>query len=160
MSCPAACSWTSSSCSRYWDETPATAAALIATLPESERALWATAAYAGLRRGELRALRVSDLVGLEPSGRERWIEIHRGWDDVEGEIAPKSKAGIRLALMPETLRVLLLDHIQRTGRGDDDFVFGRTAKKPFTPGQPQDRADAAWTRAGVERTTLQYLRHA
>jgi integrase len=36
---------------------PAEAAALIEALPESDRALWATALYAGLRRGELLALR-------------------------------------------------------------------------------------------------------
>ncbi len=39
----------------------AEAQVLIDALPESERALWATALYAGLRRGELRALRCSDL---------------------------------------------------------------------------------------------------
>jgi integrase len=37
------------------------AALLIAALPVAERALWATALYAGLRRGELRALRWSDV---------------------------------------------------------------------------------------------------
>ncbi len=35
---------------------PTDAAALLAALPESDRALWATALYAGLRRGELQAL--------------------------------------------------------------------------------------------------------
>ena len=34
--------------------TPAQAAELLSVLPEAERALWATAFYAGLRRGELR----------------------------------------------------------------------------------------------------------
>jgi integrase len=41
--------------------TPAEAAALIAAIPEDERALWACAFYAGLRRGELRALRWSHI---------------------------------------------------------------------------------------------------
>jgi integrase len=36
---------------------PEEAAALIAALPQGEQALWATAMYGGLRRGELRALR-------------------------------------------------------------------------------------------------------
>ena len=39
----------------------AEAAALLAALPDEDRALWATAFYAGLRRGELRALRWSDV---------------------------------------------------------------------------------------------------
>ena len=34
---------------------------LIATVPERDRPLWATAMYAGLRRGELRALRWEDV---------------------------------------------------------------------------------------------------
>ena len=37
---------------------PEEAAALLAALPEEERPLWATALYAGLRRGELMALRL------------------------------------------------------------------------------------------------------
>jgi integrase len=36
---------------------PSEAAALLAALPQEDRALWATAFYAGLRRGELRGLR-------------------------------------------------------------------------------------------------------
>ena len=40
---------------------PAEAAALIAAVPARYRALWATAMYAGLRRGELQALRWSDV---------------------------------------------------------------------------------------------------
>src|SRR5207237_4252390 len=40
---------------------PAEAAQLRAALDEADRALWATAFYAGLRRGELRALRWSGL---------------------------------------------------------------------------------------------------
>ena len=36
---------------------PAEAADLLAALPDEDRAIWATAMYAGLRRGELRALR-------------------------------------------------------------------------------------------------------
>ena len=34
---------------------------LIEALPQQDRALWATAMYAGLRRGELIALQVQDL---------------------------------------------------------------------------------------------------
>src|SRR5262249_4657421 len=44
------------------------AAALIEALPEGDRALWATAFYAGLRRGELMALDITNVdmsVGIE-----------------------------------------------------------------------------------------------
>ena len=40
---------------------PEEAGALLAALPEGDRALWATALYAGLRRGELMALRWEDV---------------------------------------------------------------------------------------------------
>jgi integrase len=40
---------------------PAEARSLLAALPAGERAMWACAFYAGLRRGELRALRWSDV---------------------------------------------------------------------------------------------------
>jgi integrase len=51
---------------------PEEAAALLAALSEADRPLWATVFYAGLRRGELRALRWSDIdEGVtEMSGRE------------------------------------------------------------------------------------------
>jgi integrase len=68
---------------------PERAQRLLDALPESERALWATALYAGLRRGELRALRWED-VDLA----SRKIHVHRAWDDWEGEIDPKSRAGV------------------------------------------------------------------
>jgi integrase len=55
-----------------------------------DRPLWATAFYAGLRRGELRGLRDED-VDLEANE----IHVRRGWDDVDGEIDPKSAKGTR-----------------------------------------------------------------
>jgi integrase len=41
--------------------TPEEDVALLDAIPEKHRALWATAFYAGLRRGELRALRCDDI---------------------------------------------------------------------------------------------------
>ena len=45
----------------YRIATPAAAAKLIAALPVADRAVWGTAFYAGLRLGELRALRWKDV---------------------------------------------------------------------------------------------------
>jgi integrase len=54
---------------------PVEAAALIAALAEEDRALWATAFYAGLRLGELHALRREDV------DRESGvIRVERAWD--------------------------------------------------------------------------------
>src|SRR5581483_2653506 len=88
---------------REWTGTPQDAKALLDPLPFDVRAVYATAFYAGLRRGELRALRVRNLHGLDGAG-EAFIEVEHGWDDYAGEIDPKSSAGARKALMPETLR--------------------------------------------------------
>lgn len=59
---------------------PSQAAAILAALPLHDRAIWATAFYAGLRRGELQALRAMD-VDLGAS----LIHVRKGWDQVEGE---------------------------------------------------------------------------
>jgi len=123
---------------------PTEAAALLAALPDDDRALWAVAFYAGLRRGELRALRWSDL-------DDALTEIHvsRGWDEVEGEILPKSEKGIRRVPIAAALRLILLEHKARTGRRGDELVFGRTAAAPFTPTHIRDRALGAWAAAAV-----------
>jgi integrase len=124
--------------------TAAEAAALLAALPEEDRAIWATAFYAGLRRGELRALRWS-AVDLD-SGE---IHVRCSWDDVEGEIAPKSEKGTRRVPIAGALRLILLEHKARTGRRDNDLVFGRTEGAPFTPTHIRDRAIGAWAAAAV-----------
>jgi integrase len=77
---------------------PAEAAALLAALPDHDQALWATAMYAGLRRGELRALRV-DRIDFEAGV----IHVERGWDDQEGEIATKGRKRRRVPI-PGALR--------------------------------------------------------
>ena len=106
--------------------TPEEAEALLAALPESERALWATALYAGLRRGELRALRVSD-VDLPA----RVIRVERGWDDKEGEQGVKSAAAKRRVPILDVLAPILATHLLRVGRSGDDLVFGKTDAAPF-----------------------------
>ena len=67
---------------------PVEAATLLAALPDEDQALWATAAYAGLRLGELRALRGED-VDLEAGV----IRVEHSWDQKTGVIEPKSRAG-------------------------------------------------------------------
>src|SRR5439155_7001872 len=76
---------------------PEEAAGLIAALPLADRALWATALYAGLRRGELQALDWADL-DLE----QRLMRVERAWDRRAGLIEPKSKAGKRRVPISET----------------------------------------------------------
>ena len=125
---------------------PAEAARLIAALPAAERALWVTAIYAGLRRGELRALRWND-IDLEAGV----IHVRRGWDDDPevGEIEVKSDAGRRRVPLVGVLRKLIVEHQAATGRSGEDLVFGRTAELPFIPSTIRRRALKAWKDANT-----------
>lgn len=125
--------------------TPEQAAALIAAAPEHDRALWATASYAGLRRGELMALRWEDIdldAGL--------IRVERSWDMRDGLIEPKSRAGKRSVPIATVLREHLAAHALRTGRRSG-LVFGRAPDRPFQPTTLGGRASTAWKRMNSER---------
>jgi integrase len=118
---------------------PDEAARLIAALPVEQRAFWATALYAGLRRGELRALRWDDVdfdAGV--------VHVRRAWDDEEGEIEVKSDAGRRRVPLVGVLRKHLAAHKLATGRAGSDLVFGRTATDTFTPSTVRRHALNAW----------------
>ena len=117
----------------------AEAQALIAALPEGERALWACAFYGGLRRGELRALRWTDVHFVAGV-----IRVERGWDDKEREQPTKTVAGQRCVPLAGALRRILVAHKLASGRDADALVFGRTAVDPFVASTIRARALAAW----------------
>ena len=125
---------------------PQEAARLLAELPESDRALWATAIFAGLRRGELLGLRWEDIdlaAGV--------IRVERAFDPRSGQIvAPKSRAGKRRVPIAAVLRDYLDEHKLRCA-WDEGLVFGRTADRPFNHSSILLRARAAWRDAAVER---------
>jgi integrase len=117
---------------------PEGAAALLAALPPEERPIWATAFYAGLRRGELQALRCVD-VDL----RADLIHVRKGWDQVEGEIEPKSPAAKRTIPILSILRGYLVEEIERTGRTGRHRFFGRSAQEVFYASTVDRRAKRA-----------------
>lgn len=127
------------------------ATALITAVPEQDRAFWACAFYAGLRRGELRALRWSD---VDLAATPAVIHVRRTWDDHEGEVETKSEAGVRTVPMTRVLHDLMVLHGLATARAADDLVFGRTARDPFTPTTIRNRALKAWKAAGLEDVKL------
>jgi integrase len=133
---------------------PAEAEALIAAVPEPERAIWATAMYAGLRLGELRALRVED---VDLAGGV--IRIERGWDPQAGVIALKSRAGRRRVPIVPVLRDFLAEHLAITGRRGSDLIFGKTVESPVHAVTLQRHADDAWRDAGLDRITPHECRH-
>lgn len=125
--------------------TPLEALELLKPLAPFERALWGTAFYAGLRRGELRALRNRDLDLAAGT-----ISVERGWDDKEGPITPKSRAGVRKVFIADSLRPLLE---LLTGRYEDPegLFFGHTAVTAFEPKNTDRKAKAAWKAANDKR---------
>lgn len=116
---------------------PDECADLLAALRPAERALWATAMYAGLRRGELMALRRED-VDLAAGV----IHVRRGWDAVEGEIATKSGKDRRVPI-PAILRGYLDDQLQALA-WTDGLVFGVAADRPFNDTTMREHTRKAW----------------
>jgi integrase len=133
---------------------PDEARALLAALPASDRALWATAFYAGLRRGELQALRWR-CVDFE----QRVIRVEKSWDQVAGEIDVKTDAGRRTVPMADALRRELAALKLASGRAGDDLVFGRTPAEAFVPSTVRLRAIDAWKAAELEPIGLHEARH-
>lgn len=130
------------------------AASLIDALPVAERACWATAFYAGLRRGELRALRWGDV----DLGRSE-IRVERSWDEREGEIDPKSQTSARTVPILAVLRDHLLAHKLEDGGDPGALVFGRSPGQAFVASTVRNRAVKAWEAAGLEPITLHECRH-
>lgn len=117
--------------------------------------MWATALYAGLRYGELRALRWSavDLAGGT-------IKVREAWDPQEGSIAPKTRASQRTTPVPNVLRDLLARRSHAAQVAEDDLIFAGADGLPFHAASLYRRADRAWSAAGLtDRLRLHQARH-
>jgi integrase len=114
------------------------AAKLLDALEMRDRALYGTALYAGLRLGELQALKwehVDLATGV--------IHVEAGWDRADREeIEPKTEDGRRKVPVAGVLRDLLLEH-RMVGTGEG-YVFGRSPREPFPPSSVYKRVRAAW----------------
>jgi integrase len=131
--------------------TPAQAQTLIGAAPPEDQVLWATAFYAGLRRGELQALRWSDL-----DLAHGVIKVERSWDQKQGVIPPKSAAGERRVPIAAVLRDYLVGHRMTSSQ---ELVFARGDGTPFSPATISERAERAWSGAGLRAVTLHECRH-
>jgi integrase len=132
--------------------TPKECAELLAALPARDRPLWATAMYAGLRRGELMALRVED-INLERGV----IHVRRGWDTLEGEISPKSGRE-RTVPISAVLRHYLEPHLLGLAR-QEGLAFGVNDRSTFNGTPLSKRAGRCWEAVGLRRITLHECRH-
>lgn len=133
---------------------PAEAVKLLDALDDHDRALWATAMYAGLRRGELMALEWEN-VDLHAGV----IRVTRAYDPVSRVfVAPKSRAGTRNVPIASVLRGHLLAHRLRGGRASG-LVFGKDSATPFHDRTIQGRALKAWRAAKLAPIGMHEARH-
>jgi integrase len=133
---------------------PEEAEALLSALRSlSDRALWATALYAGLRRGELQALSWTD-IDLEAN----LIHVRRSWDRKGGFIEPKSRSGKRRVPISKTLRTYLVAH-KLHQQPAQELAFPNRRGTPFDPEVTSNRARAAWKTSGQEPIRLHECRH-
>ncbi len=116
---------------------------------EADRAMWATAMLAGLRRGELLALRWEDIdldAGI--------LSVTRSFNPDGGVFSsPKSRYGIRKVPIGASLATYLRAHALLSGRRAG-LVFGNSATWPQRPESMQDRADLAWSNANAVAAAL------
>jgi integrase len=142
--------------------TPAEVQLLVSTLAEKDRPLWATAFYAGLRRGELMAL-CWDNVDLA-GGIIKVRYSHDPESKTTGD--PKSDAGKRRVPIPPVLREHLVAHKMRA-KETQPLVFARSTLAgrprvkdgPFSDVSVGQRARKRWEDQGLELITLHECRH-
>jgi integrase len=144
--------------------TPSEVRALLAGLEPQDRALWATAAYAGLRRGELMGLRCSD---VDLAAGE--IHVHQAYQVSARQMgSPKTASGARSVPISRALRPALEGQVRRAQAIGCELLFARGtlagvnrgAQLPFADRAVARRAHAAWRAAGLVPVGLHEMRHA
>jgi len=128
---------------------------LLDALQPLDRAICATALYAGLRLGELQALQWTD-IDLD----NNLIHIRQGWDRQHGFIPPKSQSGKRRIPITNTLRRELLTHRLHQGTGGTGFAFpNKDGNKPFNPGTLKLHTTKAWNALNLNPIGIHECRH-
>lgn len=125
--------------------TPHEVAELASRMPGREQLAVLLGAWAGLRIGEVLALRRRDVTTTgRGDGTRTFLIVERQVQARGGglrETSPKSEAGTRTVPIPAALVPTLNDHLRRfAGRGPDGLLFPR-----------QDKGDV-WTHPNVLRT--------
>ena len=120
---------------------------------ETDAAIFLTAAFTGLRRGELLALRCRDVdfAGSTVRVRASYAAGH--------VTTPKSGKGRSVPMAPDVAAVLARLGQREKFTGDDDFVFSGRAGLPLDGDALSKRYEDALQRAGLRRLRFDDLRH-
>lgn len=118
--------------------------------------LLAVACYAGLRQGEILALTWRDI-----DFQASLIRVRRTYHYAHGFSAPKTPASRRDVPMIPTLRAMLEEHYNASGKpGPDDLVFPNSASKPMDRRNLVRRGfSKALERSGIGDIRFHDLRH-
>ncbi len=118
-----------------------------------DAAVFATAAYTGLRLGELRALRWGDV-----DFGKRLVHVRRSYVE-RSEGVPKSGRVRSVPMIDQVARVL--DGLSRREHftAEEDLVFGNEVGQYFDDSALRRRFYAARMRAGLKRIRFHDLRH-
>jgi integrase len=119
-----------------------------------DAAIFLTAAFTGLRLGELLALRVRD-VDFEAEA----IRVMGSVDILAGVGTPKSGRGRTVPMVPEVAQVLARILQREHFTGADDFVFAGETGRYLDGSALRRRYKAAQKRAGLPEIRFHDLRH-
>jgi integrase len=137
---------------------------LVSRTPREWRALIGLAVYAGLRQGEILALRWGDIdwVGSRIHVRRNLQSIHkvRAAGGVEAFGTPKTESGRRSVPMRPVLRALLEERKRLASPNELDLVFAGKLGQPLDARNVVQRVfEPAVARAGLRQIRFHDLRH-
>lgn len=148
---------------QHYEERQVASVAEVADLADAIDARWRAmvllAYWCGLRVGELRALRRSDLDLLH-----RWVQVREQVTDVGGRLLtgpPKTEAGRRPVAIPPHVQGELEHHLQTfVGPEPDAYVFtGNHGAAPLPTAAWRQAWDEARRSTGLSQLHLHDLRH-
>lgn len=131
---------------------PSEGAVILSTLSRSQdRAIYALALYAGLRLGEIRAIRWKHI-----DFEKDLVRVEASWDRNDGQIEPKSRAGHRVVPLVGPLRRVL----EELEPGPTDaFLFPSATGGPFCPQTLYKRVDRELSVVELHGVRLHACRH-
>lgn len=140
--------------------TPEEVQALVEAVDDRWKALVLTAAYSGLRWGELTGLRRR---GVSPDGTTLTVtgQLSEVKNKIELDAAPKTAAGKRTVTLPEVVAAMLVEHLDRfTEPESSALVFTSPEGEPLRRNNFRRRVwHPAVKKVGLEGLRFHDLRH-